>query len=119
MSKRKQAESELRERILDAMRKDIGISETMAQPFVESIMRCFAGEQPYFPARRRDYPLSQIQAELERGVSVKQVLSHFDLSRSKLHELFPGGLPGRGARASAEHGRLVETKRRVGTSNGS
>ncbi len=93
MARRKETAEQLRARILSAMQGDIGISEQMAQPFVESIMRCFAGEQPYFPAGERSYPTPQISAALERGCSVKQVLRDFELSRAKLYSLFPGGLP--------------------------
>ncbi len=85
----------LREKITEALMRDVGVSERMAQPFVDSIMRCFAGEKPYFPAANRDYPMLQIRAALEQGASVKRVMREFDVSRSTLHKLFPGGLPGR------------------------
>jgi len=94
MARRKESAEQIRVRILEAMQSDIGISEQMAQPFVESIMRCFAGERPYFPAHERSYPVLQIQAALERGTSVKQVIREFDVSRTTLYSLFPGGLPG-------------------------
>ncbi|ATS54049.1 hypothetical protein [Xanthomonas citri] len=93
MARPSESADQLRERILQAMQQDIGISEQMAQPFVESIMRCFAGERPYFPTAARSYPLDTIRAALERGLSPRQVMREFDVSRSKLHELFPGGLP--------------------------
>ncbi|OUL25874.1 hypothetical protein BV378_14150 [Nostoc sp. RF31YmG] len=93
MARRKETAEQLRARILSAMQSDIGISEHMAQPFVDSIMRCFAGEQPYFPAAERAYPVLQIAAALERGATVRQVLRDFELSRAKLYSLFPGGLP--------------------------
>ncbi len=93
MGRRKETEEQLRARILVKMREDIGISEAMARPFVESVMRCFAGEQPYFPAAQRSYPVALIKSALERGNSVKKVMAEFEVSRSKLHELFPGGLP--------------------------
>lgn len=93
MAKRTESSEQLRERILSAMRADIGISEAMAGPFVESVMRCFAGERPYFPAALRDYDVVRIRSALERGIPVKQVMSDFDVSRAKLHDLFPGGLP--------------------------
>lgn len=92
-SRKRETEQQLRERIREQMVRDIGISPHMAVPFVESVLRCFAGEQPYFPAAPRDYPVLQIRAALERGVPVKQVMREFDVSRSKLHQLFPGGLP--------------------------
>jgi len=96
-AKRTESAEELRERILAAMRADIGISERMALPFVESVMQCFAGERPYFPAAPREYPIAEIKTALVAGIPVKQVMSKFDLSRAKLHDLFPGGLP-RGAK---------------------
>lgn len=93
MNRARQTDAQLRARILDAFTRDIGISERMAQPFVESVMRCFAGEQPYFPALPRTYPVMHIKAALERGVPVKRVISEFEVSRTTLHKLFPGGLP--------------------------
>lgn len=93
MKRKRETDQQLRERIEDAMVRDVGISSRMAQPFVESVMRCFAGQQPYFPSAPRDYPVLQIRAALERGVSVKTVMRDYDVSRSKLHQLFPGGLP--------------------------
>jgi len=91
--KPRETEQQLRGRIFEALIRDIGISERMAQPFVDSVMRCFAGERPYFPSRSRDYPVLHIRAALERGTPVKTVLEEFELSRSLLHRLFPGGLP--------------------------
>ncbi len=95
MAKRSEVADQLRERLMAAMLADIGISERMAQPFVESVMDCFAGEQLYFPARARVrvYPVDEISAALLNGATVKHVLKRFGMSRSKLHSLFPGGLP--------------------------
>lgn len=93
MIRKRETEQQLRERIEDALVRDVGVSPVMAQPFIDSVLRCFAGEQPYFPAAPRDYPVLQIRAALENGIPVKQVMSEFDVSRSKLHQLFPGGLP--------------------------
>ena len=109
MAKRTESAEELRERILAAMRADIGISERMALPFVESVMQCFAGEQPFFPAVVRTYPLAEIRRSLEAGIPVKQVMRDFDVSRSKLHELFPGGLPRKGKQVSSTVSMKVET----------
>jgi len=77
---------------LAAMQADIGISERMALPFVESVMQCFAGERPYFPAESKVYPVEEIKRALESGIPVKQVMSTFDISRATLHRLFPGGV---------------------------
>lgn len=93
MNRRRDTEAELRANMLEALIRDIGVSERMAQPFVDSILRCFAGQRPYFPARPRQYPVLQIRAALENGESVKRVMQSFDVSRSQLHKLFPGGLP--------------------------
>jgi len=93
MARRKEAEDQLRERILIKMREDIGISEAMAQPFVESVMRCFAGERLYFPALSRAYPIEEIRTQLERGTPASAVCLRFDLSRRQLNRLFPGGIP--------------------------
>ena len=93
MKRHRQTDAELRARILESFTRDIGISELMARPFVDAVMRCFAGEQPYFPALPRQYPVLHIKAALERGAPVKRVLQEFEVSRSMLHKLFPGGLP--------------------------
>ncbi|WP_227024081.1 helix-turn-helix domain-containing protein [Xanthomonas arboricola] len=58
-------------------------------------MRCFAGEQPYFPAIQPSLPVEEIRLALVAGASAKQVVRQFSLSRSTLYRLFPGGLPGR------------------------
>lgn len=110
MARRKETEEQLRARILSKMREDIGISEAMAQPFVESVMRCFAGEQPYFPAAQRSYPVALIKSALERGGSVKKIMAEFEVSRSKLHELFPGGLPRPANRGVSTDSMKVGTK---------
>lgn len=89
--------AQLREKITEALMRDVGVSERMAQPFVDSILRCFAGERAYFPAEARDYPVALIRESLERGESVKRVMREFDVSRTTLHKLFPGGLPKRGS----------------------
>lgn len=93
MSAPRETEQQLRARITDALIRDVGVSELMAQPFVDSILRCFAGDRPYFPARPRQYPVLQIRAAFENGATAKRVMDEFDVSRSMLHKLFPGGLP--------------------------
>lgn len=89
-----ETEAQLRKRILAALMRDVGISEKMARPFVDSVMACFAGGRPYFPIEPRGpYPVHEIRAALESGLSVKRVMREFHVSRSTLHRLFPGGLP--------------------------
>ncbi|MBB4654426.1 Mor family transcriptional regulator [Xanthomonas sp. F14] len=84
----------LRARILTAMQRDMGISTTMVEPFVNSVMKCFAGEQPYFPHPKRAYPVEQIKMALEDGAAVSQILKKYDLSRFKLYSLSPEDYPG-------------------------
>lgn len=93
MSRRKGASRDLRAEIRDALMRDVGVSERMAQPFVESVMKCFAGERLYFPAKERRYAVAEIRTALENGVPVKRVLHDHEISRRTLHDLFPGGLP--------------------------
>lgn len=93
MAKRTESAEELRERILAAMRADIGISERMALPFVDSVMRCFAGERAYFPVEPRKYPVESIRDALMNGETANHVCRKFGLSRRQLNRLFVGGLP--------------------------
>ncbi len=93
MGKRSETAEDLRERILTAMRADIGISDRMAQPFVESVMRCFAGERTYFPVEPRQYPVEAIREALVAGVSPQQICRKYGVSRRQLNRLFAGGLP--------------------------
>lgn len=89
---RRETEDQLRSRILGKMREDIGISEAMAQPFVESVMRCFAGERPYFPVESRIYPVEEIRRAIEAGDGPERIARRFMISRRQLYRLFPGGL---------------------------
>lgn len=93
MAKRTESAEELRERILAAMRADIGISERMALPFVESVMRCFAGERAYFPVEPRKYPIEEIRTALTGGSTPRQVCRKYNISRRQLNRIFLGGLP--------------------------
>lgn len=93
MSRRKVNAEELREQMTEALLRDVGISQRMSAPIVDAVMRCFAGQQPYFPSQERHYPVLQIQAALQAGRSVKQVCAEFDISRRQLYRLFPRGVP--------------------------
>jgi Mor family transcriptional regulator len=86
-------EAEIRAQITEALIRDVGVSERMAQPFVDSVMACFAGQRPYFPIVRGDDQVAQIRAALERGDAVKRVMSEYQISRRQLYRVFPGGLP--------------------------
>ncbi len=93
MTATRKREAELRAQITEALIRDVGVSERMAQPFVDSVMGCFAGQRPYFPVVRGDDSAELIRAALERGEPVKRVMSDFNISRRQLYRLFPGGLP--------------------------
>lgn len=87
MAKRSESAEQLRDRILVAMQKDIGISETMALPFVDSVMRCFAGERAYFPAIERSYSVSEIAQALSRGVPIAKVARDAGISRRQVYRI--------------------------------
>lgn len=86
---------DLRRELTDAYVRDVGVSARMAQMFVESTLQCLAGRRFYVRQHQRSYPLLLIRSALERGAPVRRVMREFNVSRSKLHALFPGGLPGR------------------------
>ncbi|MEN1942669.1 hypothetical protein WCE55_02255 [Luteimonas sp. MJ293] len=89
----KTKDDELRDQITDALVRDVGVSQAMAAPFVESIMQCLAGQRVYFPAPVREPPLDEIRDALECGATAREVERHFGVSRRQLYRLFPGGLP--------------------------
>lgn len=101
MEKQKKPAEQLRERIISAMQQDIGISRQLAVPFAESIMECFAGERPYFPARQRIHHMRAIESDLNAGVPVVDVAAKYGLSRAHVYRLFPGGLKARSIRAGS------------------
>lgn len=77
---------------------DTGTREQIATQYAEAAMACLQRRKAenglvYVGAPPRQYDVLQIRAALERGESHKQVRQRFGLSRSKLYELFPGGLP--------------------------
>lgn len=93
MSRPRETADQLRARITDALIRDVGVSERMAQPFVDSIMGCLAGQHVYVPSEPRSYPVLHIRAALERGDTLHSVCKNFNVSRRTLYRLFPGGLP--------------------------
>lgn len=102
MPERSDAASQLRNRIVSAMQEDTGVSQKMAEPLADSIMRCLAGEQPYFPTIPRSYPVKDIAKSLEGGTPVSRITSQYGISRSKLYELFPGGASGKKISGTSE-----------------
>ena len=87
----------LRRQLVRAVVEGTGLSEQMAMPYANSILsylqREHPGERLYVPAPARQYDVLQIQAALQRGESVTKVCREHGISRSKLYQLFPGGLP--------------------------
>ncbi|NLC60825.1 MAG: hypothetical protein GX761_06025 [Gammaproteobacteria bacterium] len=87
----------LRSELVRGIVEETGVTEAVALPFANSILaylqRTRPGERLYIPQPPRQYDLLQIQADLQRGVSVARVCRRHNVSRSTLHKLFPGGLP--------------------------
>lgn len=87
----------LRDDLVRAVVEATGMRETMAMPIANSLLTMlqdrYGGSKLYIPAPGRQYDLLQIQAALERGTSVSRVCTEHGISRSKLYELFPGGVP--------------------------
>lgn len=98
-SQEKTREEELRDQITDALVRDVGVSPTMAAPFVESIMQCMAGQRVYFPAPARELPEQEIRRAFENGRTLREVLHDFGVSRRQIYRLFPGGIPAAKRRA--------------------
>lgn len=95
MEKQKKPTDHLRERIISAMQQDIGISRQFAAPLADSILECFAGERPYFPARQRILQIQEMESDLRAGAPVADVAAKYGLSRAGLYRLFPGGVKAR------------------------
>lgn len=87
----------LRSDLVRGIVEETGVTEAVALPFANSILaylqRTRPGERLYIPQPPRQYDLLQIQADLQRGISVNRVCRRHGLSRSTLKRMFPGGLP--------------------------
>lgn len=87
----------LRSELVRGIVEETGVTEAVALPFANSILaylqRTRPGDRLYIPQPARQYDLLQIQADLERGLSVNRVCQRHGLSRSTLKRMFPGGLP--------------------------
>ena len=89
---------ELRRKITRAIVLDTGTGEQIAMHYADAVMRCLDEERAangtiYVPAPERRHDVLQIRAALLRGESPRRVQRTFGISRTKLFELFPGGLP--------------------------
>jgi Mor family transcriptional regulator len=87
----------LRTELLRGIVETTGMREVLALPIANGLLtvlqREYGGRNMYVPAPARTYPVLQIAAALESGRTPEQVRHDFGLSRTKLYELFPGGLP--------------------------
>lgn len=75
-----------------------GAREDIARQFADAAMFCLQDRKAsnglvYVGTPPRQHDLLQIRAALERGESVSSVCRGYGISRSKLYQLFPGGLP--------------------------
>lgn len=87
----------LRAELVRGIVDDLGVPEVLAMPYANSMLsylqREYGSQKLYIPASPRQYDVLQIAAALESGVSVSRVCRDFNLSRTTLYKLFPGGLP--------------------------
>lgn len=98
MSRAATARDELRRQLTRAIVIETGTRESIAQAYTDAVLRCLDDMRAengtvYVGAPERRYDLLQIKEALERGVPADAVMREHGLSRSKLHALFPGGLP--------------------------
>lgn len=75
-----------------------GTREQIAMQYASAVMDCLqqrkaANGSVYVGTPPRQLDLLQIRAALERGAGIGEVCREHGLSRTKLFELFPGGLP--------------------------
>ena len=75
-----------------------GTREQIAMQYASAAMECLQDRKAvngsvYVGAPPRQFDVLQIRAALERGESVAAVCRANGLSRSKLYQMFPGGLP--------------------------
>ena len=98
MSRRGVQREELLRKITRGIVLDTGTREQIALQYAAAVMRVLDEVRAdngmvYVPARDRQYDVLQIRAAFDRGESAKQIQRAFNIGRSKLHGLFPGGLP--------------------------
>ena len=104
MTKPARSRDEMRREITRAIVIQTGTRETIAVEYTDAVMRCLddlrlENGMVYVPAPERRHDILQIRAALERGDLVTTVQREFGISRTKLFEMFPGGLPKRIDRA--------------------
>lgn len=87
----------LRSELVSGIVEDTGMSEALAMPFANSVLkylqRNYAGERLYIPQPPRQYDALQIAAQLRRGDDPRSVARRHMTTVRQLHRLFPGGLP--------------------------
>ncbi len=88
---------ELRRLLVRGLCEQLGLTEIVAMqfanPLVAFLQREYAGEQLYIPKPARQYDLLQIMAQLEAGMTPREVCEHHGMSRRTLHRLLPQELP--------------------------
>jgi hypothetical protein len=97
------AAARLRALAVRAIVERTGLLEVHALPFAEAVIAAlqveYGGDRLHIPKLRARTAHAAhreaIQADLEAGYATREVCSRHALSRTALHRLFPGGLPGR------------------------
>lgn len=98
MRNRGATRDELRRKITRGIVLETGTREQIAMEYVDAVMRVLDQERAangtvYVPSPPRQYDELQIRAAFERGDSRRKVMRDYGVGRTKLHEMFPGGIP--------------------------
>ena len=80
-----------------AIVEQTGTREEIARQYADAVMHCLqdrkaANGYVYVGTPQRQYDVLQIRASLDRGDGIRKVCRDFGISRTKLFELFPGGI---------------------------
>lgn len=98
MSRRADRYAALMQDITTAIVLKTGTGEVIAQHYARAVMEFLqetraANGALYIPAPPAARDTAALRAALEAGESPRSVCRRFGIGRSKLYELFPGGLP--------------------------
>lgn len=98
MTSRADRYNELMRKITTAIVLKTGTGEVIAQHYAQAMME-FLQEQRagngflYVPLPPMRCDIAAIRGALEAGESVRSVCRRYGIGRTRLYELFPGGLP--------------------------
>ena len=98
MTSRADRYNELMQKITTAIVLKTGTGEVIAQYYAQAMMEFLQELRPndgkvYIPLPPMRCDIAAIRAALEAGESVRSVCRRYGIGRTRLYELFPGGLP--------------------------